>query len=141
MIIYLDFDGTVVEHQYPKIGRENFGCMPVIKKLQEAGHTIILNTFRANIDPVELQRALDYLNHHHKYELAPIIAAVEKIYPPRWDWNTICDTGIMFIDDIAENMRLKSAVMSPGKMVHWDYLDKEFEQKGIYNPINNTTND
>jgi hypothetical protein len=29
MVIYLDFDGTVVEFSYPKIGRCNFGCIEV----------------------------------------------------------------------------------------------------------------
>ena len=42
--IYLDFDGTCVEHRYPEIGKYNFGAIEVIEKLQQAGHNIILNT-------------------------------------------------------------------------------------------------
>ena len=56
MTIQLDFDGTVVEHLYPEIGRENFGCMPIIKKLQDAGHTIVLNTYRADLNKEKLKK-------------------------------------------------------------------------------------
>jgi hypothetical protein len=62
MEIYLDFDGTVVEHQYPKMGRCNFGCFEVIKKLQNAGHVIILNTYRADCEDGTLEEALKLIN-------------------------------------------------------------------------------
>lgn len=65
--IYLDFDGTVVEHDYPIIGRPNYGCIEVIKKLQDAGHDIIINTYRADLATSEkgkklLNSALHILN-------------------------------------------------------------------------------
>ncbi|MEN9968378.1 MAG: hypothetical protein RIR94_552, partial [Bacteroidota bacterium] len=44
MTIYLDFDGTVVEHAYPQIGAPNPHALRVIGKLQAAGHQFILNT-------------------------------------------------------------------------------------------------
>ena len=50
MQIFLDFDGTVVEHYYPLIGAYNPGCKEVISKLQQAGHEVILNTYRVEID-------------------------------------------------------------------------------------------
>lgn len=46
MRIAVDFDGTVVEHQYPRIGRPIEGAIEVLKKLLEAGHTLILWTYR-----------------------------------------------------------------------------------------------
>ena len=33
MIIYLDFDGTVVEHAYPQIGANNPDALKVIRRL------------------------------------------------------------------------------------------------------------
>ena len=49
MNIFLDFDGTVVEHKYPAIGKYNQGAFDVVKKLIDAGHNIILNTYRVAI--------------------------------------------------------------------------------------------
>lgn len=62
MIIYLDFDGTVVEHEYPKIGRFNPMAFQVIKKLQDAGHHVTLNTMRSELGDATLQSALEYIN-------------------------------------------------------------------------------
>lgn len=44
--IVLDFDGTVVVHSYPKIGRD-IGAVPILKDLIENGHKLILFTMRS----------------------------------------------------------------------------------------------
>ncbi|WP_339736421.1 hydrolase [uncultured Sunxiuqinia sp.] len=46
MIIAVDFDGTIVEHRYPKIGKELPFATLTLKKLQERGHRLILWTYR-----------------------------------------------------------------------------------------------
>lgn len=46
MIIAVDFDGTVVSHEYPHIG-EDIGAVPVLKELVAAGHKLILYTMRS----------------------------------------------------------------------------------------------
>jgi len=47
MIIAVDFDGTIVEHEYPSIGRPIPFAIDVLKKLQqEEHHQIILWTVR-----------------------------------------------------------------------------------------------
>src|SRR6266576_447443 len=48
MIIAIDFDGTCVTHEYPRIGKE-IGAGPVLKKLSDAGHQLILWTMRSGI--------------------------------------------------------------------------------------------
>lgn len=48
MIIAIDFDGTCVTHEYPMIGKD-IGAVPVLKRLVEAGHRLILYTMRSNI--------------------------------------------------------------------------------------------
>ena len=136
MTIYLDFDGTVVEHQYPSIGRENFGCFPVIKRLMEAGHKVILNTYRANLDKESLEKALAFINLHYIHELPyEITATTEKHQPPPWNWSMHHETGVMYIDDQATYSPLKPAVMTNGKMVDWVELDRQFELHGMYKPI------
>lgn len=46
LIIAVDFDGTIVEDQYPKIGRPIMFAFDTLKKLQEKGHRLILWTYR-----------------------------------------------------------------------------------------------
>ncbi|HBZ34144.1 MAG TPA: hypothetical protein DEO38_03480 [Bacteroidales bacterium] len=47
MIIAVDFDGTIVEHAYPKIGREKPFAISTLKKLQQDGHhQLVLWTVR-----------------------------------------------------------------------------------------------
>lgn len=46
MIIAVDFDGTVVEHRYPAIGKEKLFAFATLKALQKDGHQLILWTYR-----------------------------------------------------------------------------------------------
>ncbi len=46
LTIAVDFDGTIVEDKYPKVGRENLFAFDTLKKLQEKGHRLILWTYR-----------------------------------------------------------------------------------------------
>jgi hypothetical protein len=57
MIIAVDFDGTIVEHEYPRIGKEIPFALETIKLLQKDGHQIILWTFRCG---KELEEAVDF---------------------------------------------------------------------------------
>ena len=44
--IAVDFDGTIVEHDYPRIGKEMLFAFATLKELQKKGHRLILNTYR-----------------------------------------------------------------------------------------------
>jgi hypothetical protein len=58
MIIAVDFDGTIVEHEYPKIGKPIPFAIDVLKKLQaEERHILILWTMR---EGKLLQEAIDW---------------------------------------------------------------------------------
>ena len=46
MIIAVDFDGTIVEHRYPEIGREIPFAVETLKKLIEDRHQLILWSVR-----------------------------------------------------------------------------------------------
>ena len=46
MIIAVDFDGTIVEHRYPSIGKELPFAIETLRKLAEEGHRLILWTVR-----------------------------------------------------------------------------------------------
>lgn len=58
MTIAVDFDGTIVTHEYPKIGREIPFAIDTLKRLQNDGHhQLILWTVR---EGSLLQEAVDY---------------------------------------------------------------------------------
>lgn len=44
--IAIDFDGTLVENAYPKIGKPIIFAFETLKALQEKGHRLILWTYR-----------------------------------------------------------------------------------------------
>lgn len=46
MIIAVDFDGTIVEHEYPKIGRPIPFAIDTLLKLQQDRHRLLLWTVR-----------------------------------------------------------------------------------------------
>jgi hypothetical protein len=73
MIIAVDFDGTIVEHRFPEIGKEKLFAFQTLKALQDQGHLLILWTFRTG---VELDKAVAYC---HKNEVE--FYAVNKSYP------------------------------------------------------------
>ena len=46
MIIAVDFDGTIVEHEYPKIGKEKIFATETLRQLINGGHRLIPWTVR-----------------------------------------------------------------------------------------------
>ena len=46
MVIAVDFDGTIVEHRYPAIGKEKEGAIDTLKRLAKEGNKLILWTVR-----------------------------------------------------------------------------------------------
>ncbi len=55
--IAVDFDGTIVEHEYPKIGKEKLFAFQTLKQLDKKGARLILWTFRTG---KELDEAVEY---------------------------------------------------------------------------------
>lgn len=47
MIIAVDFDGTIVEHKYPSIGKEKPFAVETLRQLSIDGHKLILWTVRS----------------------------------------------------------------------------------------------
>ncbi len=61
MIIAVDFDGTIVEHRFPAIGKERLFAFETLKALQRNGHLLILWTFRSG---KLLDEAVEYCRKH-----------------------------------------------------------------------------
>lgn len=47
MTLAIDFDGTIVEHKYPEIGKTLPFAFETLKALQNQGHILILWTYRS----------------------------------------------------------------------------------------------
>ncbi len=92
--IAVDFDGTIVEHDYPKIGKEMRFAFATLKALQDKGHRLILWTFRTGS---LLDEAVDYCKSK-----GIEFYAVNKSYPEEDvnDPNTPRKLDVdLFIDD------------------------------------------
>ena len=95
MTIAVDFDGTIVEHAYPKIGKEKPFAIDALIQLKKEGHHVILWTIREGRyleDAVEFcrNRGLEFY-------------AVNSEYPQNgWDANSPISRKIkadIYIDD------------------------------------------
>ncbi len=73
MTIAVDFDGTIVEHKYPAIGKAKLFAFETLKELQKQGHKLILWTYRAG---KELEEAVNFCK-----ENGLEFYAVNKNYP------------------------------------------------------------
>ena len=71
--IAVDFDGTIVEDEYPKIGKPIIFAFDTIKKLQQEGHRIILWTYRKG---KALDEAVSFCEKH-----GVVFYAVNKSFP------------------------------------------------------------
>ncbi|HIE45732.1 MAG TPA: hydrolase [Flavobacteriaceae bacterium] len=92
-ILAIDFDGTIVEDAYPKIGKPRIFAFETLLKLQEKGHRLILWTYRSGR---KLQEAVDYCK-----ENGIEFYAVNKSYPEEILDNSISRKihADIFIDD------------------------------------------
>ena len=73
LIIGVDFDGTIVEDAFPKIGKPRIFAFETMKKLQEDGHRLILWTYRSGI---KLDEAVKFCEDN-----GIVFYAVNKSFP------------------------------------------------------------
>jgi hypothetical protein len=127
--IAVDFDGTCVTHEYPKIGRE-IGAVPVLKRLVEAGHQVILYTMRSG---KQLEEAVAWFD---KNEI-PLYGV--QFNPTQKDWtqSNKCYAAL-YIDDAALGAPLihdKSFHYRP--YINWSLAETMLEYSGYLNPLHN----
>jgi phage tail sheath gpL-like len=132
MKIYLDFDGTVVEHYFPEIGAENPHAIQVIARLQAAGHDIVLNTYRADIDQKHVQEALDHIHSFEEIKQPIEKFLPQKLEPRSFDLDLAKESNQLYIDDISTGIPMRrNIVLEHGMMVDWVELEKKLEEAGI----------
>lgn len=128
MTIAVDFDGTIVEHRYPAIGKEIPYAIETLKKLQQDRHQLILWTAREGqllIDAVEFckSRGLEFyaINSDVPNEGWKDVAPTRKLKVDMFiddrnlgglpDWSVIyrmISEGLTYGDIIKQNIALDS---------------------------------
>lgn len=91
--IAIDFDGTIVDHEYPAIGKEKLFAFITLKELQKRGALLIMWTFR---EGRELQEAVDYCRQN-----GIEFYAINRNYPEeQWTDGTPRKINVdIFVDD------------------------------------------
>jgi len=112
MIIAIDFDGTIVEHEYPRIGKTKLFAFETLKELQKQKHTLILWTYRAG---KELEEAIDFCKKN-----GVEFYAVNRNYPEEKYEETISRkiNADVYIDD-------RNLGGFPGWSKVWELLQNE----------------
>jgi len=126
MDICVDFDGTVVTHEFPHVG-EDVGARPVLKDLVENDHNIILFTMRSNgqdVGPV-LDDAIEWFTRRG----IPLHGIQEN---PSCDWSTSPKAyGQLYIDDSALGCPLITPEGDVRPYVDWDVVRHQLTMQGI----------
>ena len=120
MYIAVDFDGTCVTHEYPKVGKD-IGAVPVLKKLTDNGHKIILNTMRSG---KELADAIKWFIDNE----IPLFGANEN--PTQKSWTTSPKVHAnLYIDDAALGCPLIfDHAISSRPFVNWVMVEEILEK-------------
>jgi len=130
MIIAIDFDGTCVTHEYPRIGKD-IGAVPVLQMLVENGHQLILYTMRSGD---ELQAAINWFTGHG----IPLYGVNENPTQSEWTDSPKCYANL-YIDDAALGIPLITE-NTPRPYVDWEKVSDilmNTEYKQIEIQLNN----
>lgn len=148
MVIAIDFDGTCVSHEFPKVGKD-IGAVPVLKKLVERGHNLILHTMRGDGQSFycgELCKMEDVKNKVNPVAMSVLDDAVKWFFdnniplyginnnPQQKHWTDSKKVfAHMYIDDSALGIPLKydedGSVSRP--YVDWVRVEQLLKEKGL----------
>lgn len=120
--IGVDFDGTIVKHDYPRIGEPIPGAIETLHDLVDAGHKIILYTMRSGEPLVE---AIEYLERH----AVKLYGANENPSQKHWTKSpkVYCH---LYIDDAALGCPLAKDQSDSRPYVHWERVRFHLRQQG-----------
>ena len=135
MDINIDFDGTCVTHNYPRIGSD-IGSIPVLKKLVANGHRLILFTMRSNKPFIMFNGTVDYnglndaIDWFKKNDI-PLYGI--QTNPTQKDWTESPKSyGELMIDDSALGCPTKvDKKKSQRPFVDWEKVEELLIEKGL----------
>ena len=141
MKIAVDFDGTIVEHRYPAIGKEMPYAFDTLKRLQRDGHQLILWTAR---EGRLLSDAVDFCR-----ENGVVFFAINSDIPnDKWMETSparklradvfIDDRNLGGLPDWATIYRIISDRLTLGDLItggHRDSYDEDDDEPGFFSRI------
>lgn len=140
MIIAVDFDGTCVTHEFPKIGKD-IGAAPVLRLLNEKGHKLILNTMRSTRDAGNIDKHGNPLSTNVLAEAVswfknngiPLYGINRN--PTQQQWTSSPKVfAHLYIDDAALGCPLiYNLNISNNPFVNWESVVKHFYEIDIFN--------
>ena len=140
MTISVDFDGTCVTHEFPRIGKD-IGAVPVLKKIVQSGHKLVLNTMRCDRPA---SKTIDSNNVEHTVEGQTYLSDAvnwfkENDIPlygvnrnPRQVWTTSPKVWAdIYIDDAALFCPLRIDRETGAKHVDWSVVELVLQDMGL----------
>ncbi len=127
MIIAVDFDGTIVEHQYPAIGKTKLFAFETLKALQKKNHSLILWTFRSG---KFLDEAVEFCKKNGVEFYAANKNYPEEVFDPSVSRKVNAE---VFIDD-------RNLGGFPGWSRIWELLENEAEYMKLVEAQNQKSN-
>lgn len=123
MIIAIDFDGTCVTNDYPQIGKE-IGAVPVLKKLVDRGHKLLLLT---NRDGETLRDAVGWFEKN----AIPLYAVNRNPGQYRFSKSPKIYANL-YIDDTALGAPLRTdSKVSKKPFIDWKIAEKLLEESAL----------
>lgn len=124
MEIAVDFDGTVVEHEYPNVGKDVPNAVNVLNKLIKKGHNLILYTMRSG----------SHLEDAKQWYLTRGIPLYGIQYNPtqaNWTSSNKCYAHL-YIDDAALGCPISGKMVAGARpYVDWYAVENILEEEGI----------
>jgi hypothetical protein len=113
--IAVDFDGTCVTHEYPRVGRE-IGAVPVLRRIVAEGGQLILWTMRSGD---KLEDAVAWFASHQ----IPLYGIQRNPTQDNWTGSPKAYAKI-YIDDAALGCPLKAGNVGERPHVDWDTVSR-----------------
>lgn len=137
-VIAIDFDGTVVTNDFPRVGKD-IGAAPVLKRLVEAGHKLVLFTMRSNKPDVKIgeyntTKSGNYLDHAvdwFKANEIPLFGI--NVNPDQKSWTESSKAfAELYIDDASLGCPLKKdGRISDRPFIDWKLVETLLENNNF----------
>jgi len=140
MIYAVDFDGTSVTHEYPETGQD-IGAAPVLRRLVDNGHKLVLNTMRSGED---LDNAVKWFAEND----IPLHGV--GVTPGQRRWTSSPKTcADYYIDDAALGAPLTNVLRHNGvhtiyrgrPFIDWEKMEALLEKTGAFENLKHNDND
>lgn len=121
MIIAVDFDGTVVDHRFPDVGKDVPGAAKWLRQFVQSGAKIILWTMRSDGREAGQDVLHDAIAWFSKHDI-PLFGVNEN--PEQWEWTQSPKAyAHLYVDDAAFGCPLKENPRLGGRpYVDWDIV-------------------